>query len=164
MNTFPNVEGDRFVLTEEILETGFRESSASPRKRIILPLHRSQGATVQRMLNFFQPGTYVQPHRHPEAGAIETVHVLRGCLGFVLFEADGAVRSIHRLEEGGCGLIDIEPGVWHAMVVLVSNTVILEIKQGPYDASADNTFAAGAPAEGEDGTDVLVAQLESLFD
>jgi cupin fold WbuC family metalloprotein len=164
MNALSNITGDCFALSEEILAVGFRESAASPRKRMILPLHRTQDATVQRMLNFFQPGTYIQPHQHPEKGAIETVQVLRGCLGFVLFEEDGAVRSIHRLEAGGCGLIDIEPGVWHGMIALETNTAVLEIKQGPYDAKTDKKFASWAPGERVDGVEESVARFERLFD
>ena len=164
MNALPNISGDHFTLSREILETGFRDSAASPRRRIILPLHRTQKATVQRMLNFFQPGTYVRPHEHPENGAIETVHVLTGVLGFILFESDGTVRSTHRLEAGGVGLIDIESGVWHGMVALTENTAVLEIKQGPYDATADKAFAVWAPEETDtEKVPDFLAKLEGLF-
>ncbi|MEZ5329146.1 MAG: WbuC family cupin fold metalloprotein [Verrucomicrobiales bacterium] len=163
MNALPNVTGDHFELTDAILQTGFRESAASARRRIILPLHRTQAATVQRMLNFFQPGTYVCPHQHPEDGAIETICVLSGVLGFLLFEADGSVRSTHRLSAGPLGLIDIEPGVWHGMVALSPDTAILEIKQGPYDASADKSFASWAPPENDPGVPEYLTALEALF-
>ncbi|MGK0186748.1 MAG: cupin fold WbuC family metalloprotein [Verrucomicrobiales bacterium] len=163
MNALSNVVGDHFELTETILRTGFKESAASARRRIILPLHRTQDASVQRMLNFFQPGTYVCPHQHPEAGAIETISVLSGVLGFVLFEPDGTVRSTHRLEAGGLGLIDIEPGVWHGLLALSPDTAILEIKQGPYDANADKAFAPWAPSEGEDAVPDFLAGLQALF-
>lgn len=163
MNALSNVSGDHFELTDAVIQTGFKESAASPRRRIILPLHRTQDASVQRMLNFFQPGTYVCPHQHPEAGAIETICVLRGVLGFLLFEPDGTVRSTHRLEAGGNGLVDIEPGVWHGMVALAANTAILEIKQGPYDANADKCFASWAPPEGDPAVSDYLETLESHF-
>lgn len=158
-----NVEGDRFALTEETLQEGFGASAASPRKRMILPLHRTQDAAVQRMLNFFQPGTYVQPHVHPGLGQIETVQVLRGAIGFILFRPDGEVDEIVQLQEGGLGLIDIEPGLWHGMVCLAPDTVVLEIKKGPYDATTDKTFADWAPAEGDDGAEEYLARMISLF-
>jgi cupin fold WbuC family metalloprotein len=163
VNALPNISGDHFALTEEVLQTGFRMSAASTRRRVILPLHRTQDASVQRMLNFFQPGTYVCPHQHPQSGAIETVHVLAGALGFVLFESDGTTCSTHRLEAGGGGLIDIEPGVWHGIVALAPDTAILEIKQGPYDGSADKTFAPWAPAENDPGAPGYLAKIEALF-
>ena len=111
------------------------------------------------MLNFFQPGTYVCPHEHPMPGAVETIHVLAGELGFVLFEPDGAIRSIHRLRAGGCGLVDIEPNTWHAMLALAEDTAVLEIKQGPYDAATDKVFAPWAPPE---GSPEVASYLESL--
>ena len=163
MNALSNVAGDHFELTDEIIRTGFKESAASPRRRIILPLHRTQDASVQRMLNFFQPGTYVCPHQHPESGAIETICVLRGVLGFIVFEASGDVRSTHRLSAGGLGLIDIEPGVWHGMVALSPDTAILEIKKGPYDANADKAFADWAPAESDPAASDFLKRLEALF-
>ncbi|MEM7386250.1 MAG: WbuC family cupin fold metalloprotein, partial [Verrucomicrobiota bacterium] len=139
----PNASGDCFALTPALLEKGFRASAESPRLRMILPIHRKQEATVQRMLNFFQPGTYICPHRHPENGAIETIQVLNGALGFLLFHPNGNLREKFTLKSDGCGLVDIEPGVWHGMVALEPNTVILEIKQGP--GSMDRTPQNGGP-------------------
>jgi len=148
MLALPNVSGPAFRLTEDLLAQGFAASRASSRRRMILPLHRSQDAPVQRMLNFFQPGTYVRPHVHPMAGQIELVHVIRGRLGFVLFSPDGTITGTHDLSGNGDGLIDIEPGQWHGMVCLAPDTVIVEIKKGPYSATADKTFAQWSPEEG----------------
>ena len=94
------------------------------------------------MLNFFQPGTYVQPHQHPLSGASETISVLSGTLGFLVFDASGEVEERNRLGSDGLGVLDIEPGVWHGMVALEADTVILEIKQGPYDPASDKNFAS----------------------
>lgn len=114
------------------------------------------------MLNFMLPGTYVRPHLHLPDEAIETVQVLRGALGFVMFGDEGAVRSRHRLDTGG--LIDIEPGLWHGLVVLEPDTVILEIKRGPYDAARDKVFADWAPAEGDAAAATYLESLAALFD
>lgn len=157
---FPNVSGDVFVLDEATLEEGFAASRKSPRKRIILPIHRAQGDLVQRMLNFFQPGTYVGPHIHPNESASETIFVIRGKIGFLIFDEHGEIQSTHLLEPGG--LIDIVPGVWHGMVALEPDTVILETKRGPYD-DTDKHFAAWAPEEGEPAAEELTGRFESLF-
>tara|TARA_R110002096_G_scaffold16106_39_gene55279 strand:+ start:2730 stop:3224 length:495 start_codon:yes stop_codon:yes gene_type:complete len=163
MLAFPNVTEDSFVLDGKILAQGFEKSRDSPRKRIILPLHRTQDAPVQRMLNFFQPGTYVQPHVHPLEGQIETVHVLRGRIGFVIFEPDGKVKKVHELLGDGTGLIDIQNGVWHGMVCLAPNSVILEVKKGPYDPANDKTFAEWAPPEGDSNCEAYHQSLKQLF-
>jgi cupin fold WbuC family metalloprotein len=158
--SFPNITGDVFVLDEETLQRGLEGSRQSPRKRIILPIHRDQDDLVQRMLNFFQPGTYVTPHHHPKASASETIFVIRGSLGFVILEEDGEIRSKHQLSTGS--LLDIAPGIWHGMVALEPDTVILEVKRGPYD-DADKHFAPWAPAEGDSGADDLMREYEALF-
>ena len=158
-----NISGDLFALTEETLNLGIQASRESARKRMILPLHRTQDATVQRMLNFFQPGTYVQPHYHPLKGAIETILVLRGVLGFVVFDDAGNIVSTHRLKAGGLGLVDVEPRVWHGMVALAPDTVILEIKQGPYNRETDKVFAHWAPAEDEAGFEKVIRKIEDAF-
>ncbi len=163
MLAFPNVSGDCFALDEATLAKGFQASRESPRNRIILPLHRSQAATVQRMLNFLQPSAYIQPHIHAHQGQIETIHILRGRLGFVHFDPNGEIRETHNLRSDGTGTIDIEHGVWHGMVCLEPDTAVLEIKQGPYDAKTDKAFANWAPAEGEDGCEAYRKTLESYF-
>jgi cupin fold WbuC family metalloprotein len=155
----PNVTGDVFALTEEILAQGCREARESPRRRMLLPLHRSQEAVVQRMLNFFQPGTYIQPHLHPLPHATETIQVLRGSLGFLIFHEDGSVKSKHVLRANGLGLIDIEARVWHGFVTLEPDTIILEIKRGPYDQQHDKIFAPWAPKENEPGAAAYLARL-----
>jgi len=162
-NALPHVEGDLFQLDERTLQRGIEASRASARRRMILPLHRQQEAPVQRMLNFFQPGTYVRPHLHPLDGAIETIHVLRGRLGFCLFDEEGRITERFDLRADGLGLIDIEPRIWHGMVALESDTVILEIKQGPYCEATDKVFAEWAPAEGASGFKKVTARLEAAF-
>ena len=162
-NAFPNSSGACFRATDEDLQAGIEASRARDRRRMILPLHRSQQAAVQRMLNFLQPGTYVRPHRHGGDGASETLCVLRGCLGFVVMDGAGEILETHRLEAGGLGVLDIEPGVWHGMAALSPDTVVLEIKCGPYCAVSDKDFAPWAPAEGEEGMEEVLRHIEGAF-
>ncbi len=158
--SLPPAEGPVFELTGDLLDRGCRAARESPRKRIIFPIHRRPEARVQRMLNFMQPGTYVVPHRHPLDHAIETVQVLRGALGFLVFDEEGGLVSTHRLSaDSGSALLDIEPGIWHGMVVLEEDTVLLEIKRGPYDPATDKEFASWAPGE-EAGQEAVVLMGE----
>lgn len=161
----PAAEGPIFVLTEELMNQGCEAARQSPRHRIIFPIHRRPEARVQRMLNFMQPETYVAPHRHALDHAIETVQVLRGELGFLIFDENGEVVSTHRLsEKESVALLDIEPNLWHGMVILAPDTVLLEIKRGPYDPTTDKEFAPWAPNEGEPGAAEASAGWRALFD
>jgi cupin fold WbuC family metalloprotein len=127
---------------------------------MLLPIHRDQEALVQRMVNFLQPGTYIQPHQHPREWATETILVMEGELGFLVFDNSGAVISVHRLRAGE--MIDIEARVWHGVLALAPDTIVLEIKRGPYDDS-DKVFAEWAPPEGDEGCPSYRSRLESLF-
>ena len=163
--TLPRVEGPTFVLDSATIERGIAAAKASPRRRIIMQMHRSDSDGVQRMLNFMQRGSYARPHCHPEPENIETLAVLKGSVGFLVFEPSGSVRSAHRLDAGNPAscLVDIERGVWHTLVPLADDTVILEIKRGPYSANADKTFAPWSPAEGSADASSYLKQLEGHF-
>lgn len=145
-----NLSGAVVTLNEENLARGLRASRESPRRRIILPVQRTQEAQVQRLVNFLQPGTYIRPHCHPEPHASETVCLLQGNLEILIFSPEGKIIERQILEENGLRLIDIEKGTWHGMIVQGEDTVIFECKRGPYDAKKDKEFAPWAPAEGDD--------------
>jgi cupin fold WbuC family metalloprotein len=140
-------------------------SRESPRRRIILPLQRSTTEAVQRMLNFMQPGSYARPHCHPLPENVEHVVVIRGAIGFLIFDSAGDVLAAHRLSAGNPAacLIDIEPGVWHTLVPLEEDTVVMEAKRGPYNSATDKQFATWAPEEGAPSTADYSLKLESLF-
>lgn len=155
-----NPTGPVFELTPAIMEEGLAESRLSPRRRMLLPIHREGEDLVQRMINFMQPGTYIQAHQHPRDWASETILVMSGVLGFITFDEDGKVITVSRLAAGD--LIDIEARVWHGVLALAPDTVILEIKRGPYD-DTDKVFAEWAPAENTEGAPDYLTWLLSLF-
>lgn len=145
---FDNVSGPVFVLTPQLVRQGLEASRESPRKRILLPIHRRQEARVQRMLNFLQPGTYIRPHRHTGEHAVESIDIRRGSIKYFVFDEKGDTEQVIGLsEDTAVSLIDIEPGVWHSFVVTQPDTVLFEVKAGPYDEEADKEFADWAPAE-----------------
>lgn len=96
---------------------------------------------------------------HPQPGAVENVIVLRGAIDFFRFDAGGKVLDRIPLKEGGAGMIDMEPGVWHTFTAVVPDTVILEVKRGPYRADLDKVFAPWAPLEGAPEAGAWMADL-----
>jgi len=162
----PVVEGPVFVLDSATLERGVKASHESPRRRIMLPVHRSAGEGIQRLLNFLQLGSYARPHLHPAPENIEHVVVVQGAVGFLTFDEHGRVKTAHKLSAGnpaGC-LIDIEQGLWHTLVPLADDTVVLEIKRGPYCAATDKKFAPWAPEENAPEAAEYLRRLVALFD
>jgi cupin fold WbuC family metalloprotein len=144
----PAPESGVTAITEDLLSEGRRASRKSPRKRIIQPLHKQGVDTLQRMLNFLQPGSYIRPHRHALDRA-ESLVVLSGTLLYLTFDDQGSSERVLQMKAGSFPLgVDIDGGIWHSFLALEPDTVLFEVKPGPYDPKADKDFAHWAPEEG----------------
>ncbi|HEX8825423.1 MAG TPA: WbuC family cupin fold metalloprotein [Archangium sp.] len=157
-------DGELVVLSRSLVERVTESSRESPRRRIILPFHKSEADPLHRMLNVIQPDSYVRPHRHLEPPKSEAWVLLRGALAFFTFEDDGRVRDCLGLEAGGEHFgVDLAPGIFHGLVALAPDTVIFEVKNGPYAPTNDKAFASWAPAEGTPETSGYLAGLREEY-
>ncbi len=137
------------LLTGEMVTRAAEVARQNPRRRVILPLHPGHSDTLHRMLNACQPGAYIQPHRHIAPPKAESIVVLQGAIGLVLFDEAGAITGQFVLRAGSDRFgVDLHPGVYHTFVVLEPDTVLFEVKPGPYSEDTDKDFAAWAPVEG----------------
>lgn len=117
------------------------------RRRQNLNLHPALDDPVQRLLNAFEPGTYVRPHRHTTPGKWELFAWLAGRAAVLGFSDDGVVTE--RIEiDSAAPVAEIPAGCWHTLVAIETGTVLLEIKQGPYAPLAPEAFAPWAPVDG----------------
>lgn len=136
------------LIDQQCMQALFQEAADSPRRRAFFNLHQSHAEPVQRVLIAILPDSYVVPHQHPHQGQFELFLVLQGVLDFLCFAEDGMLLSRQRL---GPGLnqvgIELAPGQWHSIVAVDAGAVFMEIKAGPFDASAKRFFAPFAPAE-----------------
>ena len=142
------------------------EARALPRLRRNHNLH-GEADPVQRFLNVMQPGTYVRPHRHlrdrPGAG-FECFVVLQGAIGLLLLDQHGALRGRERLDAAGpLRGIQLPEGIIHTLVALEPDSVLLEIKEGPYVPAADKDFLAPFPPEDTAAAAELEASWRALF-
>ncbi len=152
-------KGNLVGLSDELVQRVLEGARTSPRKRMILPLHKGDSALLQRMLNAIQPGSYIRPHRHAKDRA-ESIIVLRGAIRFLIFDDRGEMFQTLELRAGTPTFgIDFEGGVWHSFQALEKDTVLFEVKPGPYNPDTDKEFAPWAPEEFSDGVKVF---LESL--
>jgi cupin fold WbuC family metalloprotein len=136
-------------------------SRASDRQRMILPFHRSHEDRLHRMFNALQPGTYVQPHRHLSPPKDEVFMVLAGAIDMLIFEDDGRIAQAARLEAGGEKFaVDATAGIYHSFIVRAPDTLLYEVKTGPYEAMSDKDFAPWAPREGSSEVPRYLEQLE----
>lgn len=148
------------VMDADMLAGMTAAATQAARRRSHATLHDHSDDPVQRVVIALQPGTYVRPHRHA-AEVWELFAVLDGALAVLCFDADGRVCRRVELRPGGDRIVQLPPGVWHAIVALAADTLALEVKPGPYRATTDKDFAAWAPAEGEAGADAMVRWYES---
>jgi cupin fold WbuC family metalloprotein len=143
-----------------------RDARLNARKREIHVLHDGDPDPLQRMLNALQPGSYVPPHRHLTEPKAEALVLLQGAVAFVPFMQDGSPDTehmVHVAQESGVVGVDWRAGVWHTFFALEPDSVVFEVKTGPYDASTDKEFAPWAPREEESGAGQYLAQLEDEF-
>jgi cupin fold WbuC family metalloprotein len=133
------------------LEALSEEARRRPRLRANRNVHRMEDP-VHRLLNAVEPGSYVRPHRHLSPPRDETVVVLSGALGLLLFDNAGQLTASEVLRPApGPFLADVRAGEWHSFVSLKAGTVFFEVKAGPYVSPPPEDLARWAPVEGDEG-------------
>jgi len=163
-NALPPPIGSVCWIDQHSLEHTITESRKSPRQRIIQPFHRSESAGLHRMFNAVQPGSYIAPHRHLDPPKDESWIVLRGSLAFFTFDDQGTIVQCLEISANGSVFgVDLEPGVYHSFFALEPDTVVYEVKTGPYAPNNDKAFAPWAPREGEPGVPAYLAHLQTEF-
>ena len=140
-------ETDVTPITTGLIDQVLAASRASERHRMILPFHKLHSDTLHRMFNAMQPQTFIQPHRHANPPKAEAILVLRGAVCFVTFDSMGVVDQMFDVTAGSDVFgVDIVPGVFHTFLILEPDTIIYEVKPGPYSPTDDKDFASWAPA------------------
>ena len=160
----PPPTGSVCWLSRSVLQTALSASQQSERRRVIQPFHKDGSALLQRMLNAVQPGSYIPPHRHLDPPKAESWIVLRGSLAFFTFDDAGNIDECLQIgADSEVFGVDLEPGVYHTFFALEPDTVVFEVKSGPYSADTDKAFPSWAPREGSDGASAYLARLEAEF-
>ena len=136
------------VIDDALLDEVCAEAAASPRRRKNRNFHPRDDHPAHRLLNAMQPDSYIPPHRHLDPRKDETLVVLRGLLGLLVFDDAGNRVRCLKVGTGGTALgIDMPHGTWHTAVALEADTVFLEAKAGPYHPFLAAEKAPWAPAE-----------------
>jgi cupin fold WbuC family metalloprotein len=155
-----------FAVTTDIIHAKAAEAKSNPRKREILVMHRGDRDPLQRMLNAIQPGSYVRPHRHLSPPKAESLVLLAGSVGVVPFLDDGTPDRENFVlldKTRGVLAVDFRESLWHTFFALEPDTVVFEVKPGPYDPATDKDFAPWSPAEGSPEAAAYLSSLEQLF-
>lgn len=140
------------------------EARASPRRRRNFNFHPRDDYPSNRLLNAIEPDSYVPPHRHLDPTKDETLFVLRGAVGVLLFDVEGGVLERRVLRVGADALgIDIAHGTIHSLIALESGTVVFEAKAGPFIARTAAELPGFAPDEHSPEAAGYLAWMRSLF-
>ena len=120
-------------ITQALLDTLTTQAQGSPRLRMNLDLRNSVDDTSQRMLNAIEPGSVVSIHRHRYTS--ETVVCLRGRIVEEFYDELERIctEAIVLSPNSPTVALNIPAGQWHTVRSLESGTVILEVKDGPYE-------------------------------
>jgi cupin fold WbuC family metalloprotein len=133
-------------LNEKLFLELSQKALLSPRKRTHFNLHEDLTDPVQRLCIAMEPGSYARPHKHgPEVW--ELFIIFKGSAAMLVFDNTGKVIERAELREGKTVVVEIAKGVWHTLVATSPNSILMEIKPGPYTPPTPNNFAAWAPAE-----------------
>lgn len=148
------------ILDSAFLDRLSAEAAATPRRRKNFNLHAADGDACHRFFNAMCADTYVQPHRHSDPDKDESLVLLRGKLGAVIFADAGGIVSATVLRPGM--VADIPQGTFHTWLALEDGTVFFEAKAGPYVPLAEAEKAPFAPPEGDPRVPEYLAWLKSL--
>ena len=152
------------VITNTTLAELSQKAVEAPRRRMNLNHHDDLADPINRMLNAFEPGTYVQPHKHENPDKREVFLILSGSLVVVFFDNSGNPTEFILLDrDKGNYAVEIAPGTWHTIIALQSGSVVYEVKDGPYSPLDDKNFAAWAPKENEDGCGEYLKMLTNQY-
>ena len=119
------------LIDKQLLDEVSTRAKASERLRMNYNLHEAMDSKAQRLFNALEPGTILPIHRHQHTS--ETYILVRGRIDVMFYNDEGVEVERFALNphDGNYG-VHIPQGQWHTLEVLESDTVIFEVKDGPY--------------------------------
>jgi len=137
-------------LTQPLMDSIAEQARSSSRQRKNYNFH-DERERVQRFLNVLQPGTYVRPHRHvrpADASGFEFFLVLQGAIGILILDESGEVIHTEKISATGTTRgVELAEGIFHTLIALEPDTVMFELKEGPYKPMSDKDFLQQFPTE-----------------
>ena len=121
------------IIDDQLLDALSEKAKATPRLRMNFDLRNAESDQSQRMHNAIEPGSLIPVHRQNKTS--ETRAILRGLLKGVLYDISGLVviEEVILDPSGPVFAMSVPKGQWHTWISLASGTVILEMKDGPYE-------------------------------
>lgn len=138
----------------DYLNSLMAEAKNSPRQRQHRNLHRSYEDPCQRLFNAISVDSYIRPHRHSLDPKAETLIAVRGQFALITFDDAGKIQDVNKFgsekyhEASSLGVgVELPAGIWHTVIALVPESILLELKAGPFNPNAAKEPAPWAPEE-----------------
>ena len=136
------------IVDKKIMDRLSAEAKIAPRKRTHFNLHETLEDDIHRLCIAAEPGTYMRTHRHTDKW--ELMIILRGAMTLLTFDDEGEVLERVELNaDNGTKCYELPAGVWHTFNISQPNSVMMEVKSGPYIPIPEEDSATWAPTEGE---------------
>jgi cupin fold WbuC family metalloprotein len=135
------LEANMRLIDQQIMQQLFEQAGVSERKRSHYLLHESHGDKVQRLIIAMLRGSYVEPHFHELSHQWEMFIVSMGSIRVTIYNTNGT--SKHSFEAGPqheVSLVEFSSGDIHSVECLSERAVMIEIKEGPFDANYAKAF------------------------
>lgn len=151
-------------ITRELLDKVSAQAQQSKRLRKNYNFHHSEQDVCHRLLNAMEPESYIQPHRHLDTNKDETLLVLKGRFGVLIFDDKGVIEEKAILDPmGGVMMTNIPHGIFHTIICLEKSSVFFESKAGPFTPLTLDEKAHWSPEEGDSSAEEYLATLKKLF-
>lgn len=129
------------------------QAKYSPRLRQHRNIHQSYQDACQRLFNAIEPDSYIRPHRHLSDPKCELLITVQGSLALVTFDDIGGILNVLRMGSGHTGSAvtigaEVPAETWHTVISLEPESILLEVKAGPFNPDAAKDYAPWAPVEG----------------
>jgi len=155
------------VFTRQYFQDLLNTASQSQRLRAHSNVHCSHVDPCQKLFNAIKVDSYIHPHRHSLDPKDECLIAIKGLFGFIMFSDKGLIESLilfgsEKYSEKlsiPSGL-ELPSGVWHTVVSLEDESILFEVKSGPFNPSVAKEFALWAPEEGHENASQYLETLK----
>ena len=129
-------------------------------------IHADYSDCCQKLFNCIQPNSYIRPHLHNSSQGPELLVAVAGSMCVVFFDENGSVSAYIGLSVDSVGfgnfvqVVEVPVFTYHSVFSLAENSVLLEIKNGPYDPAQPKIYATWAPEEGSEAGGQFLTNLK----
>ena len=143
-----------------------QSAKQSSRQRQHKNIHQHYNDPCQRLFNAIGIDSYIRPHRHSIDPKDECLIAVRGRMALVVFDDVGQVQQVIRFgaqtaesqQAIGVG-INLPAGVWHTVIAEVPDSILFEVKSGPFNPDQAKEYPSWAPAENTPEAAVYLTEL-----